>query len=140
MNVVVLVAAIMAGRALSLAVYQATWRNGLERSFRRGGAFVTFLMRPRWWPLHLLWGLALPHADWESLPMVKPWAIATCLTMALSAVGRLGAVDMNRFFLVDRLLVLLLAIGVVFSPLWIYPCLVAVCCLQYNGSGWGLSP
>ena len=47
-SALLLAAALLAGRALSLAVYQATWRNGRERSFLRGGAFVSLLARVHW--------------------------------------------------------------------------------------------
>jgi hypothetical protein len=137
---ILLAGAILAGRAMSLAVYQATWNNGRDRNFVRGGAFATFLLRKRWWPLHALWAIAGVHLDWEALPLARPWAVAACAVLAISAVGRLGATDLGRFFMSDRLLTLALAGGVVWTPISIYPCVIAACCLQYIGSGWALSP
>lgn len=140
MTALLLAAAIVAGRVMSLAVYQATWSNGRDRTFLRGGALATFLARKRWWPLHALWVFAASHPGWDGLQLVRPWAVAACAVLAISAVGRLGAADLGRFFMADRLLTLALAVGVVLSPLYIYPCLIAACCLQYTGSGWALSP
>ena len=139
-SALLLAAALLAGRALSLAVYQATWRNGRERSFLRGGAFATLLARVHWWPVHALWGFAFAHPDWSGLAEIRPWAVGACAALAVSAAGRLGAADLGRFFPGDRLLVLLLAGGVVVSPVFVYPLLLAACSLQYSGSGWALSP
>jgi hypothetical protein len=140
MTTVLLAAAILAGRAMSLAVYQTTWNNAKDRTFLFGSPLATFLARMRWWPLHALWVFAGTHTGWDALPAIHPWAVAACALLAFSAAGRLGAADLGRFFIADRLLVLALAAGVVLSPVFIYPCLIAACCLQYAGSGWALSP
>lgn len=140
MSWLLLAVAILAGRAMSLAVHQATWTNGRDGRFARAGALATFLTRARWWPLHVIWAIAAAHTSWDALPSLRPWAVAACVVLAVSAAGRLGSADLGRLFIADRLLVVLLAAGVAFSPVLVYPCLIAACCVQYTGSGWGLSP
>jgi hypothetical protein len=59
---------------------------------------------------------------------------------SLAAVGRWGAVDLGRFFLFDRCLIVVLWLGLCVSPVFLYPLLVTCCCLQYIVSGSPFSP
>jgi hypothetical protein len=56
--------------------------------------------------------------------------------LAIGAIGRFG----SALFLMDRLLVFALAVGVFFSPAFVYPCLIASCCLQYTVCSFRLGP
>ena len=67
----------------------------------------------------------------------------TCVAagaLSLGAAGRWGAVDLGRFFVFDRCLIAVLWLGLLVSPAFLYPLLLACCCLQYTVSGFPLNP
>lgn len=68
------------------------------------------------------------------------FSTAAAILLALGAIGRLGCDDRGRFFTADRVFSLLLALCVPFSPAFLYPSLVAACCLQYTVAAWPLGP
>ena len=140
MSAVLLIVMLLSGRLVSLAIYQSTWRHQEHAKTHRGGLVMGYLLRARWWPLHAVWFLWAVEARWDSWPMLYPWAVTACWILAVSAIGRMGVGHHGRFFWWDRLLILSLAIGSVFAPGWIYPCMLAACCVQYAGAGWRLSP
>jgi len=140
MSAVLVVVMLVIGRFVSLASYQSVWRYQERGKLHRGGLVIGYLRCLKWWPLHAVWLLWGVEAEWESWPMLHPWAVTACWILAVSAVGRMGVGHHGRFFWWDRVLVLSLAIGSVFAPGWIYPCMLAACCVQYAGAGWRLSP
>lgn len=140
MSAVLLVVMLLIGRLVSLAIYQSTWRHQELGKFQRSGLVAGYFLRVRWWPLHACWLPWAVEARWETWPMLHPWALTACWILAVSSIGRMGVGHHDRFFWWDRILVLSLAIGSVFAPGWIYPCMIAACCVQYAGAGWRLSP
>jgi hypothetical protein len=140
MNVLAFVAAFVLGRFGSLWLYQAGWKNGKSRRFPAGGALAAFLARPWPWLAHIpvLW-LSFT-LDWHGMPQLRGFACLGAGAFALAAVGRWGAADLGRYFWFDRFLVLALWAGLWFSPVCLYPLLLAGCCLQYIVSGWPLQP
>lgn len=134
------VLAFLLGRLGSVLLYQGAWSNGKDRRFNRGGALLTFLGRPWPWLAHvpvLALGAGL---DWQGMPRLQVFTLVAAGALALAAVGRWGAVDIGRFFVFDRCLVGILWLGLWMSPAFLYPLLLACCCLHYTVSGWPLNP
>ncbi len=134
------VIAFFLGRVISILLYQSTWKNGIARKFHPWGALATFLARPWPWLAHIPIVVLTASLDWQSLPHVRVFIWVAAGALCLGAVGRFGAVDLGRFFLFDRCLIVLLWVGLGFSPAFLYPLLLACCCLQYTVSGWALNP
>ncbi len=130
----------IAGRLVSLSVYQMTWRNGAAGDCLRAGAAFELLAKPRWWPLHLamLWPVA--GMSWDGMPALRIFAVTAAVLLALGAIGRLGCDERGRFFMADRALATALATCVAFSPAFLYPSVLAACCLQYTVASWRLGP
>jgi len=128
------------GRAASLTIYQMCWSNGLSGNFARPGALFTLLRRPLPWVIHLAVASPMIGLSWRDWPLLQGFAMMGAGLLALGAVGRFGSAELGRFFFADRLLAVVLAIGVGFSPAFLYPCLVACCCLQYTVASWRLGP
>ncbi len=128
------------GRAASLIIYQMCWSNGVSGKFARPGALFTLLRRPLPWVLHLAVAWPLIGLSWRDWPLLHGFAMIGVGLLALGAVGRFGCAELGGFFIADRLLAVLLAIGVGLSPAFLYPCLVACCCLQYTVASWRLGP
>ncbi|MCA9139259.1 MAG: hypothetical protein KDB00_20940 [Planctomycetales bacterium] len=129
-----------AGKLLSLLIYQLCWSNGLTRRFDTAGALMTFLRKPVPWLIHVPLLLSTAWGSWDDAPLLQVFVTTTMLVLATGAVGRFGAVDLCRFFVTDRIIVIALSAGVYFHPIFIYPALVSACCLQYTISGWPLGP
>ncbi len=128
------------GQIGSIVLYQSTWQNGISRQFHKWGALVTFLRRPLPWLFHCPIVLLTIHLNWQDTPRVHLYIFIATGILSLGAVGRLGAVDIGRFFIFDRFLVVILWLGLWFSPIFLYPLLLTCCCLQYSVSGSSLSP
>jgi hypothetical protein len=128
------------GRIGSLWLYQVTWNNGIERRFHLGGAMATLLSRPWLWLVHIPVMALSSTLDWESLPKLHLYICVAAGCLALAAIGRMGAVDLKRWFIFDRCLVGIIWLGLWLSPVFLYPLLLACCCLQYIVSGSTLSP
>ena len=137
---IILLLLLLAGRLVSLAVYQMTWRNGASGNSLRPGALVTMLLRPQWWPLHalLIWPVA--GMSWDGMPGLRIFATAAAAMLALGTVGRMGVDSRGRFFALDRVLASALALCVPLDPGFLYPCVVACCCLSYTVASWPLGP
>lgn len=131
---------LLLGKIVSLAIYQMTWRNGSGGAFVPAGATATLLTRLHWWPLHaaMLWPAA--GLSWDGMPALRLFATAGAVLLALGAVGRLGCDSRGRWFVTDRLLTVLLALAVPLAPGFLYPCVVACCCLQSTVASWRLGP
>lgn len=130
----------LTGRLLSLLVYQICWRNGSSENFLRTGATATLLVKTLPWLLHIivLWPLA--QISWDEFPILRNYALLCSILLAIGSVGRFGNADLNRCFWIDRFLVVALAAGVAISPVCLYLCLIAACCLQYTVASWRLGP
>lgn len=124
----------------SWAVYQACWRNAIGCDFRVHSATTRLISRWRIWPFHLLMvSLTLP-LSWQDLPDLRFISIVVVTLMTVGAVFRFGAVDWGNFFWSDRLLAIALNVGCYFTPAFLYPLIMVVCCLQYTVSAWRLGP
>ncbi len=130
----------VAGRLASLLVYQMTWRHGAADGPCRTSAVVSLLAKPGWWPLHLAMVWPVTGMSWNDLPAIHLFSTAAAIFLTLGAIGRLGCDERGCFFMADRAFSLLLALCVPFSPAFLYPALVAACCLQYTVAAWPLGP
>lgn len=132
--------AFLLGQIGSLVLYQATWKNGITRQFHPWGALVTFLSRPLPWLIHGPIIILSTRLNWQDMPRLRLFIFVAAGTLSLGAVGRWGVVDIGRFFIFDRCLIVILWLGLWFSPVLLYPLLLACCCLQYTVSGSSFSP
>ena len=128
------------GRLLSLLVYQICWTNGTSGKFLRAGACASCLIKPLPWLLHLLVMWPLAEIPWNDYPILQSYAVLCAVLLTIGSVGRFGNADLGRCFWFDRLLVIVLAAGVAVSPVFLYPCVLAACSLQYTVASWKLSP
>ncbi len=128
------------GRATSLGLYRLCWTNGISGKFFAGSAILTLLRRPVPWLAHCAFVFPAFGMNWENLPILRGISVMLAAVLALGAIGRFGSANLGVFFILDRLLVFGLAIGVLFSPAFVYPCLVACGCLQYTVSSFRLGP
>ena len=128
------------GRIVSLVIYRMCWSNGVSGNFSRAGALFTLLRRPLPWLLHGVFIWPAIGFSWNDYPLLHGMSVMLAGLLVLGAVGRFGSADLGRFFFADRLFVLVLMAGVVVSPAFLYPCLIACCCLQYTVSSWRLGP
>lgn len=140
MLILVFILLFFLGRFTSLLVYQICWANGQSGKFHRAGAFATLLGKWRLWPLHLVILFPLTETSWDGIPVLQNFAILVAILVAGAAVGRTGCAALGKFFGFDRILAIAFAIGVAASPAFLYPCLLASCCLQYTVASWRLSP
>jgi hypothetical protein len=140
MQVIAFLSLFVLGRAVSLALYRMCWSNGLSGKSATQGAVFSLLRRPLPWLTHFAFIWPTASLSWEAWPLLHGASVMLAGLLALGAIGRFGSVDLGRFFLPDRLLALALAAGVLLSPVFIYPCLVACCCLQYTVASWRLGP
>jgi hypothetical protein len=124
------------GRAASLGIYRMCWENGVTGRFFGGSAILTLLRRPLPWIAHLAFVFPTVGMLWGNFPALQGMSVMLAALLALGAIGRFG----SAFFLMDRLLVFALAVGVFFSPAFVYPCLVACGCLQYTVASFRLGP
>jgi hypothetical protein len=124
------------GRAASLGLYRMCWANGVSGTFFTGSAILTLLRRPLPWIAHLAFVFPTAGMSWGNFPALQGMSVMLAALLALGAIGRFG----SDLFLLDRLLVFALTVGVFFSPAFVYPCLVASCCLQYTVSSFRLGP
>lgn len=134
------VLAFLLGKLGSVLLYRAAWNNGKARRFHPLGATVTFLIRPWPWLVHIPVLVLGAGLSWRDLPDLRLFTAVAAGSLALGAAGRWGAVDLGRLFLPDRLLIVILWAGAWFSPVFLYPLLLACCALQYTVSGWPLNP
>ena len=124
------------GRAASLGLYRMCWSNGVAGKLFAGSAILTLLRRPLPWIAHLAFFFPTAAMSWGNFPMLQGMSVILAALLALGAIGRFG----SACYLMDRLLVFALAVGVFFSPALVYPCLVASCCLQYTVASFRLGP
>jgi hypothetical protein len=124
------------GRAASLGLYGMCWTNGASGKFPAGSAIINLLRRPLPWVAHLAFVFPALGMSWENFPALQAMSVMLVALLALGAIGRFG----STFYIIDRLLVLAMAVGVPFSPAFVYPCLVACGCLQYTVSSFRLGP
>ena len=128
------------GRVVSLGLYRMCWSNAATGEVAQRGAMMTLLRRPLCAVVHVFFLWPMIGVSWEEWPRLHGCAVMFTALLALGAIGRFGSADLGRYFIVDRLVVLVLAVGVWFSPAFLYPCLVSCCCLQYTVSSWRLGP
>jgi hypothetical protein len=128
------------GRAASLGLYRMCWTNGTSGEFFAGSAILTLLRRPLPWIAHLAFVYPTLGLTWDSFPALQDMAGMLAALLALGAIGRFGSSDLGRFFIMDRLFVGGLAVGVLLSPAFVYPCLIACGCLQYTVASFRLGP
>ena len=121
-------------------MYQVCWSNGFERRFSCLGASFEFFKRPLPWLLHVPVLFLTAFVKWQDCPHLWHFALVANGLLVLGSVFRLGATDLYRFFLLDRVLAVALWAGLFFTPLFIYPSIIVCCCLQYTISGWKLGP
>jgi hypothetical protein len=129
---------IVCGRVVSLGLYRMCWTNAASGEVTKRGAMMTLLRRPLYAVVHVFFLWPMVGLSWQEWPRLHGCAVMLASLLAVGAIGRFGSADLNRFFIVDRLLALVLAVGVWFSPVFLYPCLVSCCCLQYTVSSWRL--
>lgn len=124
------------GRAASLGLYRMCWANGVSGNILAGSPLLTLLRRPLPWMAHVVFAFPTAGMSWENFPALQGMSAMLAALLALGAIGRLG----SAFFLMDRLIVFALAVGVWFSPAFVYPCLIACGCLQYTVASFRLGP
>jgi hypothetical protein len=124
------------GRAASVGIYRMCWTNGVSGNFPADSAILTLLRRPLPWIVHLAFVFPMVGLSWEKFPALQNMSVMLAALLATGAIGRFG----SAMFLMDRLVVFALAVGVFFSPALVYPCLVATCCLQYTVASFRLGP
>lgn len=124
------------GRAASLGLYRMCWANGVSGKLYAGSSILTLLLRPLPWIAHLAFVIPALGLSWGNFPALQVMSVMLAALLALGAIGRFG----SAIFLMDRLLVFALAVGVFFSPAFVYPCLVACGCLQYTVASFRLGP
>jgi hypothetical protein len=132
--------AFILGRIGSVLLYQTTWKNGITRKFHSCGALFTFLTSPWPWFLHLPIIVFSSIFTWNDLPNLYVFICVVTGFWSLAAIGRIGAVDLGCMFMIDRVIVLILWLGLLISPVFLYPLLLACCCLQYIVSSSSWSP
>lgn len=128
------------GRAASLGLYRMCWTNGVSGVFYAGSSILTLLRRPLPWIAHLAFVIPAVGLSWGKFPALQGMTAMLAALLALGAIGRLGSANLGRFFFMDRLIVFALALGVWFSPGFVYPCLVACGCVQYTVASFRLGP
>ena len=124
------------GRAASLGLYRMCWTNGTSGKFLASSAILTLLSRPLLWIAHLAFVFPVVGLSWDKFPALQVMSAMLAALLALGAIGRFGC----AMFIMDRLVVFALVVGVYFSPAFVYPCLVACGCLQYTVASFLLGP
>lgn len=138
-SIVLLILFFVTGKFASWWVYQSCWSTRVHKQPIHSigiGAFknpVTVI-------LVVLSFLILYPLSWEQLPHLFPVLCTSIWVLSLSAVLRLGAVDLASFFLFDRFMILVLAILATFHPCILLAWLLYTCRFQYVVSSWSLSP
>jgi hypothetical protein len=138
-SIVLLILFFVSGKFVSWWVYQSCWNTRVHQQ-RTRGVGIESLKDPVTVFLVLLNVLILYPLSWEQLPHLFPVACTSIWVLSISAVLRLGAVDLDSFFLLDRLMILVLAILVTFYPVTLLPWMLYTCRFQYVVSSWSLSP
>jgi hypothetical protein len=100
----------------------------------------SLLRRPMPWLLHVVVTMSLYPLSWQGMPRMHAMAMTLVALLALGAVGRFGAMGRGRHFMRDRWVIVLLAAAVWYKPVWLYPCVIACCALQYRVASWRLGP
>jgi hypothetical protein len=131
---------IIIGRIFSLLIYQICWASGASGTFLRAGATATCLIKPWTWILHIVVVYSLAQVSWDHFPILQKLSVLCAILLTLGSVGRFGNADLGRCFWIDRLLIIVLSVGVVLSPVFLYFCVFAACSLQYTVASWRLSP
>ena len=139
-DVLLYIGLILAGKVCSCLVYQACWSNLRDGRPHARGAFYAFLTRPTPWLTHIPVMLLMSSVTWQEFPYLRIYAVIATALLTVGSVFKLGAVDLSHFFVLDRLLAVFFAVGVFFSPLFLYPSILICCCLQYTTSAWPLGP
>ena len=139
-EIIFFVLAFFGARLGSVLLYQVTWQNGKKRIYHPLGAFFTFLCNPWPWLFHVPLLLLISQINWYALPHLYFYICMSGSLFSLAAIGRIGAFDLRCLYMIDRFIVFVLALGLWFSPVFLYPLLIACCCLQYTVSGSSWSP
>lgn len=140
MEVLWIIGGFLLGRALSLAVYRVCWCHGERMDQTTSSAIGSLLRQPVPWLLHGLVMASLYRWSWQEMPHLRAMAMTLVALLALGAVGRMGATGRGKHFMGDRLVILLLSAAVWYQPVWLYPCVIACCALQYRVASWRLGP
>lgn len=140
MELVWLAVVFLLGKVLSLVVYRICWTHGEMMSCSRSMAFISLLRQPRLWCFHVVVVFTTSSVTWAEMPHLRWFATILTTVLALGAVGRGGVTENGRFFMADRLLIIVLSLSVMFHPGMVYPALLAGCALQYTVASWRLGP
>ena len=140
MEVLWIILGFLLGRALSLAVYRVCWGHGERMDGTASSAIGSLLRRPVPWLLHGLVMVSLHRLSWQEMPHLRAMAMTLVALLAMGSVGRLGTTGRGKHFMGDRLVIVLLAAAVWYQPVWLYPCVIACCALQYRVASWRLGP
>ena len=144
---------IIANHISSWLVYNMTWWNShafgkmtpfggatREEVKQSGSCFFRLLKRVRYYPVHLLliWCLRMTY-DLE-IPMIVQLSKISSIVLTLSSVFRFGSIDLQHYFISDRLLCVTSCLLSQYYPMFLYINLLCNCTLQYSISSWCLAP
>ena len=130
-----------AGRVASWALYQVSWSHAAACRIGRGPVLARLLWRPLPVASLVLWLALTWHLGWQDMAGLRTFAGMAVTVLAFAAVGRTGPAEPRSPGLVQRLLVLALAACAWVWPQWLYPSVLASCCVQYAAvAGWPLGP
>jgi hypothetical protein len=128
------------GRVVSLGLYRMCWTNATAGDVAHRGVMMALLRRPKLIVVHGFFLWPMLGLSWQAWPWLHGYAMVLTSLLAVGAIGRFGSADLGRFFVLDRAIAFALAVGVWFSPVFLYPCMVACCSLQYTVASWRLGP
>ena len=131
---------IILGRCLALYIYQTCWQDAQKSKGRHSTHIVPFLIKPQFLVPVILFSYWTLDSNWDNIPLVRNFAAVGAITYAAATIGRWGAIDLGRFFAAERCLVLLLCIGVCFSPVFLLPFIFCTSRLQYRVACSAFSP
>ena len=131
----------LCAKFFSTLIYQLNWKNGYSDKFILNSTFIQLLSQRKLWFLHIPIFILLSGESWSHVD--APLAIYLKSMMgilSLGALGRMGSLLRNTFFIWDRLLIVSLYFGLFFHPAFSYPLLLAILSLQYHVSQASFSP
>lgn len=141
MNALWLIVLYGGGRVASWALYQLSWNHAADGRAGRGPVLARLPGRPLAVVSLVLWLGLTWRLDWQAMAGLRPFAGMAVTVLALAAVGRTGPAEPRSPGWIERLLVLVLAAGAWLWPQWLYPSVLASCCVQYAAvAGWPLGP
>ncbi|MEO1528659.1 MAG: hypothetical protein AAFX06_24830 [Planctomycetota bacterium] len=121
-------------------IYQFAWADAIGEDSTGFRPTLAAVRRFQFLPIHATVVFLSWPVSWNSIQGLHLPACVLITVVAFGAIFRLGAVDLRRFFFFDRLVVGALAAGACWTPVLIYPSLLASCCLQYIVSRSPLGP